>query len=159
MSLLTPLLYSFLHQSYLLPYRVSRRKRPSLRSPSLPNSLVELYTPLLEFLDESLFSIPTTSNESEDSDSDSFLEVLISRIIDNICSSSEEEMDEVVDPTIHATLQAWVLHLLPTPQTSSGELDTDVVEQIEVIVKTCLIAQTSSCVLSLFFPVSIDSLT
>ena len=119
---------------------------------------MELYTPLLEFLDESLFSIPTTSNESEDSDSDSFLEVLISRIIDNICSSSEEEMDEVVDPTIHATLQAWVLHLLPTPQTSSGELDSDAVEQIETV-KTCLIAQTTSCVLSLFFPVSIDSLT
>lgn len=58
----------------------------------------------------------------------------------------------MVDPTIHATLQAWVLHLsppVPTTTTMDGGMDNELVEQIEGIVKTCLIAQTPSLVLSL----------
>lgn len=134
------------------------RKRPSTRSPSLPQALVDLYTPLLEFLDETLFSLPSSSNttddDSDDSDTDSFIDTLVSRIVDLLCgaTSAGKDVEEKSDPTVHATLQAWLLHLVPLPTTSEGQgevVDTEAVESIEGIIKTCLIAGTPSYVLLL----------
>jgi len=124
------------------------RKRPSTRSPSLPKPLIELYSPLLEFLDETLFAPPTNVEEDSDSDPDSFFDTLIVRIVDILCSTetapnTAEGQGEKEDPTIHLTLQAWLLHLLPLPA-QDEQLDNDAIETIEGILKTCLIAGTPS---------------
>ena len=135
------------------------RKRPSTRSPALPKALIELYTPLLEFLDETLFAPPpaptsTTNDDQENGgsdDSDSFIDTLVSRIVDILCTSvPTNEGGEKEDPTVHMTLQAWLLHLVPLPR--EGEpIEPETIETIEGILKTCLIAGTQSLVFFLSF--------
>lgn len=89
----------------------------------LPTALIELYTPLLEYLDETLFALPTLTTterrrrslrgsqiaddsgdgdaEQEDveileidSDSDSFIDVLINRIVDLVCQQRDTMSEE-----------------------------------------------------------------
>ncbi|GAA5912639.1 rRNA-processing protein LAS1 [Sporobolomyces salmoneus] len=129
---------------WLVP--LAKKKRPSTRSPALPKPLIDLYSSLLEFLDETLFSLPASSSSSED-DSDSFLDTLVSKIVDVLCTpppdSSQEQREgerEKSDPTIHLTLQAWVLHLVPL----EGEAMD--VETVEGIIKSCLVASTNSSI-------------
>ncbi|GAA6018955.1 hypothetical protein JCM11491_005692 [Sporobolomyces phaffii] len=131
---------------WLVP--LAKKKRPSTRSPALPQPLVELYTPLLEFLDESLFAL-ASSDDEEDADSDSFLDTLVARIVDLLCAP--DDRGDKADPTVHMTLRAWLLHLVPVPTVSSdgengGQLDADTVETTEGIVKTCLVAGTPSAI-------------
>ncbi|GAA5820654.1 hypothetical protein JCM10212_004320 [Sporobolomyces blumeae] len=158
---------------WLVP--LAKKKRPSTRSPSLPPALVELYTPLLDFLDESLFAVSTSSTAStagqEDEDSDSFLEALMSRLVEILCDPSNPPSSpappsypsslstpsnasgpaepSLLDASYFLTLQAWVLHLLPLPSASSNStasVDPEAAEAIEAVVKTCLIAATPTSI-------------
>ncbi|GAA5967169.1 hypothetical protein JCM3765_001551 [Sporobolomyces pararoseus] len=135
---------------WLVP--LAKKKRPSTRSPSLPQPLIELYTPLLEFLDETLFAQTPTTNDEENAsdDSDSFIDTLVSRIVDILCATNTSndipsEGGEKEDPTVHMTLQAWLLHLVPLPQQGES-IEAETIETIEGILKTCLIAGTPSSI-------------
>ncbi|GAA5843143.1 hypothetical protein JCM3766R1_005249 [Sporobolomyces carnicolor] len=107
---------------WLVP--LAKKKRPTTRAPfMLPTALIELYTPLLEYLDETLFALPTLTTterrrrslrgsqiaddsgdgdaEQEDveileidSDSDSFIDVLINRIVDLVCQQRDTMSEE-----------------------------------------------------------------
>ncbi|GAA5939831.1 rRNA-processing protein LAS1 [Sporobolomyces koalae] len=140
---------------WLIP--LAKKKRPSTRSRQLSSTLVELYTPLLEFLDETLFAPSTPSAEPDEEDQDTFIDVLIARMVEILCSSStttdpnnfdhSPAQQDQPDPTVHLTLQAWILHLLPFPdrqqQLEDGSGGGEVVQGI---VKTCLIAATPSSI-------------
>ncbi|GAA5872576.1 hypothetical protein JCM1840_004841 [Sporobolomyces johnsonii] len=127
---------------------LAKKKRPTLRSPLLPTALSALWTPLLTFLDTTVFPSPL-SPETEDEDSDGFLEILVARMVELICAppgegdgqgkerenEGEKGRDRDGDErSFLLTLQAWVVHLLDDQET------------IEGVVKTCLLAGTPSAI-------------
>ncbi|GAA5926662.1 hypothetical protein JCM1841_003197 [Sporobolomyces salmonicolor] len=125
---------------------LAKKKRPTARSPFLPTALSALWTPLLTFLDTTVFP-SSPSSEAEDEDSDGFLEILVARMVELICSppwegegpGKERESEganvkgrEGDERSYLLTLQAWVVHLVDDQDT------------IEGVIKTCLLAGTPS---------------
>lgn len=121
-----------------------RRKRPTLRNPTLPAELYSLWSPLLTRLD-------TTFSPSPSSSVPSFTDLFISRSVDLLCTSSEiDDGNPAADKSYALTLVAWVVKLVVV-EDEDEEMDGSGAEgwdeTTDAVVKQCLLAGSAKYVL------------
>ncbi|GAA6025862.1 hypothetical protein JCM10207_003236 [Rhodosporidiobolus poonsookiae] len=141
---------------------LGKKKRPSPRAPTLSPELVALWQPLLARLDETYATSPSlpSSGASATPSPISFTDLVLQRCVELLCAplasspmSGEADLpaEETAknpaeeDKSYALTLMAWVAQLVVVERDEAAEDDDERAaqeEQVEGIVKQCLLAGT-----------------